>query len=585
MTLPADVAATFCATLVDEWARSGVSDAVVCPGSRSTPLAVALAAEPRLRVHVRLDERSGGFFALGLALATGRPVVVLTTSGTAAAELHAAVVEAHQGRVPLVVCTADRPPELHHVGAPQTIEQSGLFGSAARLALDPGVPDEAGFSGWRSLAARAVLEATSGPLGPGPVHLNLPFREPLVGQPRELPPGRPEGAPWHRVARGAVPDTAAVSGLSRLLSSTSRGVVVAGGGAGAPSPALVVSLGERLGWPVLADPRARCAADRPEGGGVLVGAADSLVRCRTFAEAMLPEVVLRLGALPASSALAAWLSSKQRSGPAQVAVDPFSTWQDPGRELDQVVHADPDAVLRLLLAALDGRAPEGSTRWAAEWRRAEDCAQAAVDRVLADHPEPTEPAVARRLYALAEGTSSLVVSSSMPVRDLEWFGRPRAEPPRVLANRGANGIDGVVSTMLGVAAGSAGTATYGLVGDLAVLHDASALVRSTGERPAGGRFRCVVVDNEGGGIFSFLPQATALDGETFELLFGTPQLPAVADLVSACGFACSQPGTMDRFEGAVREEVSGFVLVRTERKANARVHAELSGAVEQAISS
>ncbi|MGH9062579.1 MAG: thiamine pyrophosphate-binding protein, partial [Acidimicrobiales bacterium] len=190
MSVPAGTQATFAATLVDEWVRSGVAHAVVAPGSRSTPLAVALAAAAgrgEVVLHVRLDERSAGFFALGLGLATGRPAVVLTTSGTAAAELHPAVVEAHQGRVPLLVCTADRPPELHHVGAPQTVEQAGLYGGAVRWAVAPGVPERATAGSWRSLASRMVAEAVSGPAGPGPVHANLAFRDPLVGRPGPLP--------------------------------------------------------------------------------------------------------------------------------------------------------------------------------------------------------------------------------------------------------------------------------------------------------------------------------------------------------------------------------------------------------------
>jgi 2-succinyl-5-enolpyruvyl-6-hydroxy-3-cyclohexene-1-carboxylate synthase len=176
---PEDVQATFAAVLVDEWARGGLRRAVVCPGSRSAPVAVALARHPDIAVDVRLDERSAGFYALGAALESGLPAAVCTTSGTAAAEVHAAVVEAHHGRVPLVVCTADRPPELHHVGAPQTIDQAGLFGSAVRFALDLGVPDWEARGAWRAIASRLVAEAAAGPLGPGPVHVNLALREPL----------------------------------------------------------------------------------------------------------------------------------------------------------------------------------------------------------------------------------------------------------------------------------------------------------------------------------------------------------------------------------------------------------------------
>src|SRR5580704_15299485 len=200
MSVEGDVQATFCATLVDEWVRAGSTDAVVCPGSRSTPLALAVARDTRLRLHVRLDERSAGFFALGAALATRRAVVVCTTSGTAAAELHAAVVEAHHAGVPLLVCTANRPPRLQSVSAPQVIDQAGLYGSAVRWSAAPGVPDWSGRTSWRSLASRAVAESLSGPLGPGPVHLDLPFDEPLYGVAAELPAGRPEGESWHVVA-------------------------------------------------------------------------------------------------------------------------------------------------------------------------------------------------------------------------------------------------------------------------------------------------------------------------------------------------------------------------------------------------
>ncbi len=198
----ADLQAAFAATLVDEWVRCGVDRAVVCPGSRSTPLVVQLAAHPGMTVHVRLDERAAGFTALGMGLATGRPALVVTTSGTAAAELHASVVEADLSGVPLIACTADRPPELHDVGAPQTIDQARLFGTSPRWFADPGVPDARTRSSWRSLAARAVGEATAGADGPGPVHLNLPFREPLLGDPRRAAIPEPRPVRWGALAPG-----------------------------------------------------------------------------------------------------------------------------------------------------------------------------------------------------------------------------------------------------------------------------------------------------------------------------------------------------------------------------------------------
>jgi 2-succinyl-5-enolpyruvyl-6-hydroxy-3-cyclohexene-1-carboxylate synthase len=224
----AETAATFCATLADEWQRSGVREAVICPGSRSTPLALALVRQAGIRVSVRLDERAAGFFGVGLALASGRPVVLLTTSGTAAAELHAAVVEAHHAGVPLIVCTADRPPELHDVGAPQAIDQLHLYGRAVRWFAAPGVPDEAGRTTWRSLASRAVAEAQHGPLGPGPVHLNLAFREPLNGEAGPLPPPRASGGTWPFIAGPMLtPPTFAMS-CARPPAASSWRVTAAG---------------------------------------------------------------------------------------------------------------------------------------------------------------------------------------------------------------------------------------------------------------------------------------------------------------------------------------------------------------------
>src|SRR5204862_2237708 len=230
VTSAANVQATFATTLVDEWVRCGVTHAVIAPGSRSTPVALALMNDGRVRLHVVLDERSAAFHALGIGLATGRPAVVLTSSGTAAVELHPAVVEAHQARVPLLAVTADRPPELHHVGAPQTVEQTRLFDGAVRWAFDPGVADAGAVGSWRSIAARSVIEAVGNPAGPGPVHLNLPFREPLMGDLEGMPSGRKGGGPWHR-PEGAPAFPPAALG-ERLAGWGGHGVIVGGGGGG-----------------------------------------------------------------------------------------------------------------------------------------------------------------------------------------------------------------------------------------------------------------------------------------------------------------------------------------------------------------
>jgi 2-succinyl-5-enolpyruvyl-6-hydroxy-3-cyclohexene-1-carboxylate synthase len=574
MTSPRTVQARFATTIVDEWVRCGVTHAFVAPGSRSTPLAVALAANPGVAVQVVLDERSAAFRGLGFGLASGRPAVVLTTSGTAAVELHPAVVEAHQARVPLLAVTADRPPELHHVGAPQTVEQVGLFGDAVRWAHDPGPADAAVAGAWRSLAARAVVEAIGSRLGPGPVHLNLPFREPLVGEAGEIAPepepGRAGGGPWHRPeAAPPLPPAELVEGLAR---PPRRGVVLAGGGAGEASA--IHAAAAALGWPVLADPR---SGARVPGPGT-VAAADALLRSSAFVGANRPEVILRLGGTWASRVVAEWAAGLDVE---QVLVDPWGGWSDPDRTASVVAACDPTMLCLAVAEAAAGRrrAPRA---WLHGWRVAEAAAQRAIDRVLEGHRRPTEPGVARDLVAVLPDGAALVTSSSMPVRDVEWYAAPR-DGVRVLANRGANGIDGVTSTALGVAT-AARRPVAALVGDLAFLHDQGALVGA-----ATSRVSCtlVVVDNDGGGIFSFLPQALALPAERFEQLFGTPHGVDLAAVARAHGIAVAQPDTAAAVRDAIADAVTAggvrMIHVRTERAANVAVHDEIHRAVAQAV--
>jgi 2-succinyl-5-enolpyruvyl-6-hydroxy-3-cyclohexene-1-carboxylate synthase len=553
-TSGANLQATFCVTLVDEWVRAGVRHAVVAPGSRSTPMALALANDDRLSVHVHHDERAAAFLALGIGVASGVPAIVLTTSGTAAAELHPAVAEASYGRVPMLVVTADRPAELQSVGAAQTIDQTHLFGRSVRWFAAPGVPDAAAAPTWRSLASQAHHESVG--VVPGPVHLNLAFREPLVGEAGEPPPGRPGGAPWH-----GAPSPVGV--VAPMALPGGRGVIVAGGDVG--DPAAVLDLGDRLGWPVLADPRSGCRVPGPTS----VGAFDALLRHERFAASHRPDVIVRLGDPPASKALVAWMTT---SGARQYAVG--TGWADPQRDADVVVRARPDDWCR----GATGTAADPS--WRREWTEADAAAQRAIDGVLAAHHEATDPYVARSVMASAAG--SLVVASSMPVRDVEWFAAPRIGL-RVHANRGANGIDGVVSTAVGVAAGSDAPGTA-LVGDIAFLHDANALLGLASRRLD---LTIVVVDNRGGAIFSFLSQKDLLPVERFEQLFGTPHdvdlaalavvhgLPALtvhdADgLVPALAAASSAPGTH-------------VVVVRTDREANVALHRELAAAVARAL--
>ncbi|MHB1974457.1 MAG: 2-succinyl-5-enolpyruvyl-6-hydroxy-3-cyclohexene-1-carboxylic-acid synthase [Acidimicrobiales bacterium] len=603
--------ADFAATLVDEWVRSGVRDAVLCPGSRSAPLAAALLAREDLRVHVRLDERSAAFFAIGCALGSGRPAVVVTTSGTAAAELHAAVLEADLAGIPLVVCTADRPPELHGVGAPQTVDQQGLFGRAVRLYAEPGVADEASRGSWRSLASRLVAAAASGPAGPGPVHANLAFRDPLTGDTGELPAprrlvsgsaprgGRPVGAdaPWHSVVNSSAAGSEVVHALEALVAGVDRGVVVAGAGAagsGRSGREGVLELARILGWPVLADPRAWPRVPAPD----VVSAADGVLRSSVASEHLAPDVVLHLGAPHASKVLTSWCAETARRGAVHVLVDPFGRFQDPDRITSVVLEADPGELCTSVAASLGVRTAADRGGWIASWRVAESAAQSAIDGVLARGSACSEPGVARELFDLLPAGATLVVASSMPIRDVEWYSRPRTGAARVLANRGANGIDGVTSTVFGVAAGTAAAAggsggepgsdtvpVVGLLGDLAFLHDLSGLVWGSAEsRPDA---TLVVVDNGGGGIFDFLPHASSLDERRFERGFRTPQTSDIAGVARALGCNVREIADKAQLAGALADSIAepgtSVVLVSTGSEGNVALHDEIHAAVVAAV--
>jgi len=561
-------AATFCATLVDEWISCGVRHAVVAPGSRSTPLALALAARSELSIHVFHDERSAAFAALGMGRAGSMPAILLCTSGTAAANFHPAVIEAHQDEVSIVVCTADRPPELRDVAAPQTIDQTKLYGNAVRWFHDPGVAGDDGGaprSTWRQIASRAV----SMTLAPwrGPVHLNLPFREPLVGTAGELPSRRGERASL--VAAG-VPDAAMLDTLAERL-ERQRGVIVAG--ASGVDGATVLALAECAGWPVLADPRSAARRDHPN----VVVTFDDLLRHERFARDHVPEVVLRIGFPPASRLLAEWLAA---SGATQVQVHDSAAWIDPRHDVTVRVQADPDQICAGLVARLRGGS---GTTWATRWRHAEANAQQAIDTLLTARAVMSEPAIARATVAALPAGARLMVSSSMPVRDVEWYARPRSGV-EIHANRGANGIDGVTSTAVGLALVDPLRPTALLIGDIAFLHDTNALL-ALARRSV--NLTIVVVDNDGGAIFSFLPQRNALTAERFEQLFGTPHGTDPGAVAAAHGLHVERIGSIDELRRAIvsaSAEPGVTVLhVRTDRDDNIAAHADLHRAVAAAL--
>lgn len=580
--------------LVDELARNRITHVCLAPGSRSTALAMAAHARPEVAVHVGVDERSVGFLALGIARATGWPAAVVSTSGTAAVNFHPPVVEADAARVPLLVLTADRPPERRHTGANQTIDQLGLYSTAVRWFCEMGAPeDRAGSNAyWRSTVCRAVGEAVGVGGRPGPVHVNLAFREPLVpaaddGRSRAAPfahptAGRSGGRPWTAVRRGPRPASdAELTGLADRIAATERGLVVAGDTPVAAEP--VVALARAAGWPLLAEPLSGART-----GPTAVSTYHLLLSHPTFARAHRPDLVVRIGRAALSRPL---LDLLDETVP-QVLVDPDGAWLDPRRTVGQVVAADPAATCARLADRLETR---GDSSWLTSWCDAERRARHAVDTALDAEQSPSEPRTARDVADLVPDGGTLVVASSMPVRDLDRFMRPRSGLT-VLGNRGASGIDGLVSTAIGAAlartSAPAGrpaddhTAgdhrpTVALAGDLSLLHDRNGFLLLD-EHPD---VVVVVVNNDGGGIFSFLPQAGFPD--SFERLFGTPHGVDPAEVAATHNLdhrRVEQAGELKPvLAEACRTGGMHLIEVRTDRDANTELHRRLQQQVTEAL--
>jgi len=623
----------FGAVLADELARCGLREVVVAPGSRSAPLAMAfdeLDRAGRIRLHVRIDERSASFTALGLAKASGRPVAVVCTSGTAAANFHPAVIEADESAIPLLLLTADRPPELRGTGASQTVDQVKLYGSAVRWYAESGVPERLpGMSGyWRSLACRAWAHA-AGELGtlPGPVHLNIPLRDPLVPDPQPPTPGsaaedwpdaldgRADGAPWTRAGGGA----AVAEPLE--LPWAERGVVVCGDGD--YDAAALVELAERAGWPVLAEP----SSGARRGPNALTGY-QYLLASPEFMAAHRPEVIVAAGrpgltrpqsrllrlAREAASADAAPADAGAGGAPLRhivIASGP-GMWADPQRAATDVA-----AAVRLTGAPDRGSADSASAgSWLAQWRGADAAALAAASAALDAWPrgELSEPEVARELVATLPAGALLWCGNSLSVRDIDLALPPRADL-RVMASRGASGIDGTFSTAAGAALASAadhpGTVAFALIGDLSLLHDASGLSIGPGEPRSD--LCVIVVNNDGGGIFEGLEPARFGGGVSgrqaserprpgrpqsdqrrpaltvFERTFGTPHGASIEHLAAAFGLPYTLAERPGEIAKAVAATVPGsgprIVEARTSRAPNADLRAHLSAAALAALAS
>ncbi len=569
-----DPIAVFAATL----AGHGVVDVVISPGSRSTPLAVTFHARPDMRTWIQLDERSAGFFALGQAKATGRPSVLICTSGTAAANYLPAIVEANHAGVPLIVCTADRPPELRGWGAGQTIDQVEMFGTNVRWFVD--LPDPSQWSGQQaSMAAMRALDRCTGRRR-GPVHLNWPLREPL----------EPVGAvPVPDLIRSRESDVRPFQLSDDALGELTdreKGVIIVG-------PDIAASIAEEhelaewilefamtVAWPIFAEPITQLRRGHRRGEKYVMNAIDHLCKHSDVVDALVPDVVLRLGASPTSKPVRQWLERVRP--PHVVLIDPEERWNDASFTATEH-HAAPLVSVLGRARRLGAGARERSP-WLDRWWDLDKAASREVDSALASGPRLSGRVVREMVDALPEG-AVVMTSNSMPVRDLDAFLPNGGATVSFVANRGASGIDGITSTALGLAS-KTHDPVLAFIGDLALLHDVGALF---GAARAGLHLTVVCIDNDGGGIFSLLPIAARADDVDFETLFGTPHGIDLAALDGTAGVRVVEVAEQDDLAAlvvaatATSEPGVDIVLVRVDRDADVAQRRDITDAVGRAL--
>lgn len=548
------------ATLVGALVRSGVRDAVIAPGSRSTPLALAFADRHDVKTWSVIDERSAAFFALGLAKGSRRPVAVLCTSGTAGAHFLPAVMEAREGATPLIVLTADRPWELHGFGAPQTINQVDLFGAYVRAAESLPTPSTAGLPHLAAVVARVASKALHAPRGP--VHLNIPFAEPLA--PAQSEPGPVINPTTTEFVEGrTVVENAE---LAAAIASAQRGLIVCGPQEADPAfGTMIQSLSNRLGFPVLAE----AASNARFGFEGVISTYDAVLRNERFAASVRPDVVLRFGGGLTPRRPQAWLDE---CGAKIVQVHPDGLQFDPLHHAAWSVRSLPE-----LAAPTDPATIASRRTYGARWAEAQQTVLATMKRMLTAIDD--EPAVAATVVSALPADSALVVSSSMPIRDVDAF----AVSPRrihVFANRGVNGIDGVTSTALGVRAAT-GRPTALLIGDVALLHDLTGWLIAKRHQLS---LTVVVVNNDGGGIFHFLPIADRTPH--FEALFGTPHGVDLASVADLSGAKLHRPTTLSDLPTTLEYCLAGglhLIEVRTSRRENVDAHRALFDTLSGAV--
>ncbi len=574
---PEQAQTLWASVLIEELIRQGVGLFILAPGSRSTPLVLAVAENPKARHLIHFDERGGAFVALGFARATGRPAVWITTSGTAVANGLPAVIEADSDGIPLIMVTADRPPELRETGANQTIRQPGIFEPYVRWQFDLPVPDPAIHPAFVLTTAGQAVHRSLSPAGP--VHLNCMFREPFSSEGKgldaaafsDLDDWLSSGCPYTRYPP-SLPSVSEseIEALATRLEDIEQGLVVLGKSDAPPVPAAAARLAAALGWPLLAD---------VASGGRLGEASaipyDLLLGSMRFCDANRAQAVVHLGGRIISKRFQRYI---EQTRPANyIVVRPDAIRSDPGHLVTDRVQSDVTLFCEIL--AREFVPSSGPSMWMQAWTRASTAAEDAVEKTLS-RADLCEPAVARSISMATPEDHGIVLGSSMPIRDMDAFAVGNGARLRVAANRGASGIDGTVATAAGFARGLDRPTTL-LIGDLALLHDLNslALLRD------GPSITVVVINNDGGGIFSFLP--IARQEPVFEPFFGTPHGLAFEKAAAMFGLGYAQPKTLAEFEAACAEATSrdgaSIIEVCTDRKTNVALHQEILDAVVRAV--
>ncbi len=547
--------------MVASLVQNGVEQVVVSPGSRSTPLAYAFAHTKKLQLFRQIDERSAGFFALGLAKASAKPVVLLCTSGTAAANYYPAIVEAKYARVPLIIITADRPHELREVGAPQAINQIGLYGEHVKWSAEFPIPDNAKptLPFIERHTARAVGIAMTAPMGP--VHINVPFREPLLVDFTDLP----SVSFQHSFISELAPSKQGIELLQEVIGKTDKGLLVIGELPLGTDVSYVWSFIRKCKWPVAVESLSNMRSNIP--GDCLpyvITTYDAILKNARFKKEAAPHTVIRLGAQPVSKFLSLFISESMPASYLVIDEDPM--FRDSTSLSTHFIHARIGEWLENIEvnATVNGA-------YKALWAKADEIAR----KIIKAYPskEQDEGALVSKLIEALPNESDLFASSSMPIRDIDTFFGPSIKDIGVHANRGANGIDGVISTALGFSKGRENRQTYLLIGDLAFLHDANAFIASRYQLC---ELTVIVMNNDGGGIFSYLPQSSV--EEHYEDLFGTPTALTFKSVASMYELEYIKTTTADEFETAIKSERVKPIRVieaMTDRTENVAAHRNL----------